>query len=398
MPRAAIGSALAALALALAGCSGSGGSSNAGLPVPAGTPPPPVLVAGATYQYAGTETVAITYASPSPTTPNSSAAYTYVANETVSNAPAGAPAPFDVNRATTYTTTQQPLAGTQLLSATNDNYESQTFSGSTETIALAGTKSTTVGIDLSAGLRLGNGPFNSTNTTTTTYATPQTIAIYPLQSGVQFPQPLARTVQSIVTDTNAGGTIGGGGTTTTTYNGDGSFTRTANNANGSTQQQTVTGNATATQIVNQTNGTIVQTAIGGASNGTIPVVVTTNGTAKTMNAADWYPNGVAPSPLAVTTRTVKGPVALPPSCAVTGTPPPVTEVDLAASNLDPLASNTTMTEAFYVYNGVNVCRTMTQTVVDIDITTGLPTSTTVTSLSEALGTNNQGITALRSSR
>jgi hypothetical protein len=388
--------------IGLCGC--GGGSSSAAPPiaiVATGTPPAPVLIAGATYQYAGTESVAITYANPTATDVNSNASYTYTASQSVGTSASGAPAPFDVNRITTYTVTQPPASGELLLSATGDTYENQTFAGATETISTGGSKTVTNGTDLNAALRLGSGPFAETSTSTTTYPTAVTDAIYPLQSGASYTELLARTETTVTTDANGGGTYGGGGTTVTTFNNDGSYTRTVTSGNNtSAQQQTVSSNGTAQLSVTPTGGTATQTVVGvpAAVGGVtmIPVTVT-NATGTTNDsAADWYAGGNQPAmPLAITVRTVPGPVALPASCGYPGTAPAVVEVALTTTNLNPLGSYATSSELLYNANGINVCHTQTSTTANYAVTTGALTSTTTTVIAEGLVASNQTITGFK---
>jgi hypothetical protein len=391
-----------ALALFLAGaglssCGGGGSSGSPASPVVAGTPPPPVLVAGATYQFAGTEMVATTYASPSATNVNSNATYTYTANQTVNAVTAVcSPAQFDVSSVTKYASTQAPSTGELLQSATADTCENQTFSGATETLSSPASKSTTTGVDVSAGLRLGSGPYNESNTSSTTYVTSEMFAVYPLQTNAAITESLARTVVSVTVDANAAGTAGGGGTTTTIYNNDGSFTRTVSNAtNGSQQQQTVNANGSAQQTVTPTTGAPTQTVIGLPSTGTqIPVTLTTSGVATNDIALDWYPGGVAPSPLALTKRTVVGPVALPASCGFVGTPPPVIETVVTSTNLDTFGSYATSNDQLYNANGINICSIDAATTSNYTVTTGVLSSTTVTTQTQVLVASNQTITGV----
>ena len=340
------------------------------------------------------------YASPSATNVNSNGSYTYTASQTVNAAAAGAPAPFDVNRVTTYTVTQAPASGELLQSAIGDTYQNQTFSGATETISTPGSKTSTVGVDLDAGLRLGNGPYNETNTTTTSYTTPQIDGIYPLITGNTLTEPLARSVTSVTTDANAGGTYGGGGTTTTSFNNDGSFTRNVQNANGTMQSQTVNANGTAQLTTTPISGTTTQTSfglpVGTSGSATIPVTVTSNGNTTNDTAVDWYPGGGQPPiPLALTTRVVAGPVALPSACGFVGTPPPVIEVNLTTTSLSPFGTYATSNEQLYNANGTNICHTQTATTMNYNGTTGALTSTTTTTIAEVLLSSNQTITGIK---
>jgi hypothetical protein len=380
---------------------GGGGSGSSAMPVASGTPPAPILVTGATYQYAGTESVTIVYANPTATNVNSTGTYAYTASQSINASAAGLPAPFDVNRVTTYTVTQSPASGELLTSQTADTYENQTFAGATETLTNAGSKTVTVGVDLNAGLRLGSGPFNETSTATTTYSVAATIGVFPLQTGASFTEPLARSETTVTVDANGAGTYGGGGTTTTAYNNDGSFTRNFSAGNSSSvQQQTVSSNGTATLIVTPAGGATTSTGVGTPSgaNGTmtIPVTVTTGSVVTNDAAIDWYPGANQPqAPLAVTLRTVPGPVALPASCAFSGTPPPIIEMIVTTTNLDPLGSNATSTEQVYEANGISVCHTQTSTTTNYTVTTGAVSSTTTTTIAESLVSTNQTITGVK---
>ena len=388
-------------AIGLSSCGGGGGTSNTPAPTPTGSPPAAVLVVGATYQYTGTESLAIVYANPSATAVNSNAAYTYVANQTINAGASGAPAPFDVHRATTYTVTTAPSSGELLLATTADTYESQTFSGATETIATAGTTTVTTGTDLNAALRLGGGPFNESLTSTTAFNTAATDAVYPLITGAAFTEPLARTVNTVTTDATAGGTSGGGGTTAITYNNDGSYTRTFSAADGSSQQQSSVVSAGTGQlaVTTATNSTTTVIGLPSGSGGplTIPVTVTNNAGVTNDFATDWYPGGGQPTqPLALTTHTVVGPASLPTACAYTGTVTALIETTVTTSNLDPVGgTSTASTEQLYNANGTNICRTQTTTTTSYIVTTGALNATTTTTITEVLAASNQTILGLK---
>jgi hypothetical protein len=197
-----------------------------------------------------------------------------------------------------------------------------------------------------------------------------------LQTGASIAEPLNRSVTAVVVDANGGGTYGGGGTTTTSFNNDGSFTRSFQAGNGSSvQQQVVSSNGTATLVVTPNGGTATQTAVGmptgTTGSATIPVTVTTSTGVTNDSAIDWYPGAnQSQTPLAGTLRMVPGPVTLPASCVFSGTPPPIIEMIVTTTNLDPLGSNATSTEAVYEANGISVCHTQTSTTSNYTITTG----------------------------
>jgi hypothetical protein len=302
---------------------------------------------------------------------------------------------------TTYTVATAPVSGELLLAATSDTYESQTFSGATETIATAGSTTVTTGTDLNAALRLGGGPFNERSTSTTTYATAETDAVYPLITGATFAAALARTVNTVTTDATAGGVYGGGGTTAITYNNDGSYTRTFSAGNGSSsQQETLYSNGTGQLVVTtptNTTTTDVGTPAGSGGPMSIPVTVTNNAGVTNDSAVDWYPGAAAPAvPLALTTHTVAGPIALPSTCAYPGTVPPVIETTVTTGNLDPMGgSSTASTEQLYNASGTNICHTQTSTTSNYNITTGALVSTSTTTVTEVLVASNQSILGLK---
>jgi hypothetical protein len=395
--------ALSSAFLGVLVCACGGGSGSLTSPsVPTGPPPAPILVNGATYQYSGSVTTTLAYTSPTPTQLNSSGAATYTDLVTVQPSAGGAPAPFDVQHVYQFTATQTPVYGVEPEQQTTDDYENQTFTGGSESLFLAGTKTATTGIDLSAGVRLGGGPFTDTATTTTTYTTPQTLGVYPLQTGAVLAEPLARTATGTTVDTNAGGTIGGGGPSTTTYQNDGSFTRTSTAAaNGSVTNQTESGNGTGQSTQTFVTGNTTQDAIAVAQSAggifTIPVTVTTTaGGASMTNATDWYPgNGLPPAPLATTTRTVKGPIALPAACGFSGTAPAVTEIDVALGSLDVFGSLTVTSTRVFDAAGITVCRLQTSTTGSYALTTGALTETETTTQTETLTSSNQTIAGVR---
>jgi hypothetical protein len=145
---------------------------------------------------------------------------------------------------------------------------------------------------------------------------------------------------------------------------------------------------------------VTQTAVGIPTSAggpmTIPVTVTTASGVANDVAADWYPGAALPaSPLALTVRTVSGPVALPASCAFSGTAPPVIETVVTTTNLDTLGSYATSTEQIYNANGTNLCHTQTSTTANYSVTTGALTSTTTTTVAEVLASSNQTITGVK---
>jgi len=389
-------SAICLSALAVASCS-MGGNLAGVVPLgPAASPSASptasaaaVLVAGKVAQYTGTDVTAFVYASPGPTQANYTAGYTFAQTTTVNAAATGAPAPFDVNVATTYTTTQTPTTGFQHISQIVDNYESQTASGASETVALVASKSVTVDTDLTAGAN-GGGPYTSTSTVTTTYASPRAVGVYPLVTGEVTTPTIARTATTSTTDVNAAGTRPN--TTfpvsvTQSYASDGSTTKTSVISNGEQNVFTESSNGSATEnvtgpiyLAQETIGVPVPAAgvytipytyaRQDVQSGPTPVPTITP---RASNAADWYPGGaLPPSPLVLATVTVKGPAtALPGGCSGAIAEPNVVEVDSVQSSLNVNGTYETQTQQTFDSNGTAVCVLRTTTTRSYDNSTGL---------------------------
>jgi hypothetical protein len=345
------------------------------------------LVAGSVYNYSGTYSETITYASPSPTQPNSDGTYTIAEVEKVVGAGSTAPAPFDVQRTLTYTVTKAPVSGIQLAKRTISTFEASTVTSTSQTITETQGTSTSAGINLNAGLQAGNGPYAYTDSTTTAYASPLTLQVFPLQTGATRTQPLARTATSTGESINAAKDVFASHNTTTDYNNDGSYTETGTIGTG--EQTSVVAASNGTAVTTNTGKTTFKQTIGlpALASGayTIPVARVNDGKTTTYSAADWYPgNALPPTPLASTTQTVKGPISVPASCGVTAPAPNPELVQTASTTLDVTGSLSNESAQTYFSNGTVVCRANTTTTMSFNVTTGVMNSTTVGTFSEGL--------------
>jgi hypothetical protein len=339
----------------------------------------------------GTESLVRTYASPTASTPDFTANYTIAETTTVNLAPAGSPGAFDLNTVANYTIVQPPLVGEATSTVTTDTYENQIASGSSLVIQNAGSKTVTVGDDVSANAN-GGGPYTETENTLSLYQTPQTVGTYPLVTGTNYSQPVARKVTSVTSIANAGGAPPPAPTFTTnatqSYNSDGSYTFASNLSNGDSQQTTESSNGTA--LLNETGPvqTLQETISAPSSAGAgevIPVTIVrqtamqSSPTTKTYSAVDWYPGGAQPAvPFDLVEVTVKGPAAsLPGACAGAGSFPNVVEVDQTETTLNLFGSLTSTQQQRFDSNGLAVCRLTTTTTTGYSIETGLQTSATV---------------------
>jgi hypothetical protein len=339
----------------------------------------------------GAETLVRTYASPGPTTPNFTAAYSIAETTSVNAAPQGAPAAFDLNTVANYTVTRAPLVGEATATVTTDTYQNQIVSGSSLVVQTAGSKSVTIGDDVTADAN-GGGPYAETENSSTLYATPQTVGTYPLVAGTSYTQPIARKVSSTTNIANGGGAQPPSTTYTTsanqTYNADGSYAFTLTLSNGDSQQTSQSSNGTAalneTGPVQTLQETISQPANLGSGN-VIPVTVVRqtaaqpSPTTKTYSAADWYPGGGLPTiPFDLLNVTVKGPASsLPSACAGAGSFPNIVEVDQTETTLNLFGSLVTTQQQRFDSYGLAVCRLTTATTTDYSIETGSQTSNTV---------------------
>ena len=387
-------STVTASAIAIAACSTNGNNNGVSPVIPTATPTvtptiAPVLAAGKVTKYSGTDVTSFVYANPGPHQANYTAGYSFAQVGTVSAAPAGAPAPFDLNVATTYTTTQVPTTGNQHISQTIDNYESQTLSGASYTVALVGSKAVTVDTDLAA-VAGGGGPYTATSTITTTYVTPRLVGVYPLVAGNVTTANLARNVATSTTDVSAGGTQPTGAfplSVAQSFANDGSTTRTQQLSDGEQDVFTETPSGTASE--NETGPLyLLQTTIGlpvlAAAGYTIPNTwarqdVQSGPTApptfkpRSQNAADWYPGAaLPPQPLALDTLTVKGPATtLPAGCSGAVLEPNIVEVDAAQTSLNVNGTYEKQTQQQFDSNGTLVCVLRTTTTSSYNNNTGV---------------------------
>jgi len=385
--------------LVLSACGGNGGSSPS--PRPSVTVSP-VLVPGTVAQYSGTDIITHVFPNPTGTQANYTAGYTFKLTRTVENATAGAPAALDVNAVAAYTTTQDPGTGVTKVSTTTDTFENQAaVSGGTSISELA-SKSVATGIDESAGA-LGGGPFTKVVTTTTAYASPLSIAVYPLVAGASVSEPVGRTVTTAATDAN-GGTPDTATTfdtsSTDTINSDGSYTFSQQLSNG--ESQTTVESSDGSGTINATGPlyTLSDTIGVPANPGTgftIPITtykqyVTTGATpaptATTLafSAADWYPGNAAPiAPFETDTVTVKGAATtLPSACAGAIAEPNVFEIDTSEATLNIDASYETESQQSFTSNGTPVCVLRTITTSAYALTTGVLSQTTTETYAQIL--------------
>jgi hypothetical protein len=361
-----------------------------------------VLIPGTVGQYNGTDTLVHVFPHPTGTQANYTAAYTFKLTRNVEAAAAGAPAAIDVNAVTTYTTTQDPGSGVTESSLAADTFLNQVGVSAGTAIQEVGSSSTTTGIDESAGAS-GGGPFTKIATSSTSYTTPQTSAVYPLVAGTTISEPIGRTVTSSATDAN--GAVSDTATTFDTssqdsVNSDGSYTLVQQISNG--ESQTIVENSNGSGTINASGPLYtLSDSIGVPTNPgtgyTIPVTtykqyVTTGATpaptATTLAyaAADWYPGSAMPvPPFQTETVTVKGLTStLPAGCAGAITEPNVYEVDLNESTLNIDASYATEYQQTFNSNGNSVCVLRTTTTNDYALTTGIVTQTTTETFTQVL--------------
>jgi hypothetical protein len=378
------------VAVAAAGCGGS----SSPTPTPHNTATPPtILVAGSQRTLTGTDTTTHVYVNPSPGQANYTSASTFTATTTINTAAAGAPAAWDINSTVNYTITTPATTGTQTLSTDTDAYENQTMSGSSTTISEAGSKQTTTANDVSAAAG-GGGPYTLTTNDTTSYVSPFTNDVYPLQAGASITEPLARSVTESQTDLNAGGGSPAAPysyitSQAETYNNDGSFAINPRNfSNGDIRALTENSNGTASESDSTTSfaESIGDPALVAALY-LIPVTVTTTaGVTTNYEASDWYPgSALPPSPLETETVTVKGQTTtLPSACAGALAEPNVFEVDTNITTLNVFGSYETELQQAFNSNGINDCLLRTTTTMNYSVTTGALTETTTDTFAEVL--------------
>ena len=237
----------ASITLLLSACGGGSGSdSGSGQTV---VTPPPILQVGMQRQYVGTTTQSVAYVNPTGTQKNYTLAYTSTRLLNVLQAPADAPAPFDVHSVYTYTLTQDPGVGSVPISETVDAYQNLVVSGSGQAASTVAETTTTVQNDETSNA-LGGGPYTSISTSNFTYPTPQTGLFYPLQTGATLSVPQAYVNNFTFSDLNAGGMTPPNGqnvgyTGMEIQNSDGSFTTRRTRANGVALGTTVNSNGSA---------------------------------------------------------------------------------------------------------------------------------------------------------
>jgi len=372
-------------------------------PVPTATPAasptasgsaPTILVAGAKHTFTGSETTSVVYAAPSPGQANFTATSTFTDTTTFSLAPSGSPATYDVNEKLAYTVTQPAKAGLQTLSLDTDVYENQTMSGNSTTVSETAYKDVITANDVDAG-NAGGGPYTLTTNDTSSYTTPFTVGVYPLQTGSSVTEPLARTFAATFTDEAASGATPPPSyeyetSENSTYNNDGSFSITPRKySNGAIRDIEESSNGSAHQA-NTTSSLAETIGVPVSSSGSfeIPVSETnSSGTnTATFKAADWYPGAaLPPSPLESEIFTVKGPAAsLPAGCIGAISEPNLVEIDEAHTDINVFGTYETESEQLFDSNGITVCVLRTTTTKDYAPTTGTLTQTTTENFAEAL--------------
>jgi hypothetical protein len=391
-------SSITVAALALDACGGGGGGSA----VSVSPTTPKILIAGKVSKFTGSDTIVHTFANPAPGQANYTEAYTFAQTTTVNLAAAGAPAPYDVNVTATYTASQAPAAGTQKESTTTDSFETQAGNGANLQVLLVAQNTSATGIDISGGLT-GGGPYTLTTSTSTKFATPQTLGIYPLVTGATYAEPLARTVATTETDANPGGAgpaLAYESSASQTFASGGGFTRTAQFTNAETSTLTESANGSAQLQETGPLFTLSETIgvpVAGATGYTIPVTFTRqpatlgatpapSATPVASSAVDWYPGGALPAqPLSSETITVKGAATtLPAGCSGALAQPNTVEVDEKLTTLNVDGSAQTLTQQRFDSNGTNVCVLRTTTTNTYAVTTGLPLETSTETYTQIL--------------
>ena len=383
------------VAMLVSACGGGGGDGSISLA--------PILQVGMQRQYTGTATRAVVYTTPSATTPNNTLTYTFVENQSVLQAPATAPANFDVHIDYTYTVTQDPGIGTVPISESVDNYENLLVSGSTQSTTTLAQNVVQMLNDETSNL-LGTGTYTQTDTTASTYPTPRSSFSYPLQTGATMTVPQSSTQTITFTDLNAAGAAPSNGsnigyTITRNENDDGSYSfQTAYVSGASTaiaENSDGSGTDTYTSATSVTTATTVSVPATASGVTTIPIARTVTSPTHTTNttyaAADWYPNGGVPnSPLTLQSESVVGPTTtLPPECNGALLRPNIFEIDTTTTTQNTISPSysVTNTRAFNA-DGVTICSLSTQTTSSYTLLTGALVSTTTTTTATVLSAIN----------
>ena len=397
--------AIACVTLLLSACGGGDLSVGVDVPIgPSGSGTPnvaPLLQAGMQRQFAGSVVRVVTYAMPDATHINNTLAYTFNQTQNVLQAPASAPANFDLNSTYTYTITQDPGTGSVPIAQTVDDYRDLYLDKYGQYTVDVAQTSSAIASDETANA-LGGGPYQQTTQTSTNYTTPRAGLYFPLQSGdsITLPQSYTQTVS--FTNTNSANVappnnVNQAYTRSRTEYDDGAFFYQQNNANGSsvavTQHSDGTGSITS---ANATNSTTHSVGLPSLLNGgyTIPItsaVTSSTSTITNYAALDWYPSGALPNePLVSETQTVVGPVSsLPAQCSGALVLPNVMQINTVTTSLNTVQSSysTTNTQSFNS-NGITLCSLSTQTTNSYSLETGLLFSTTVTTTNLVLTASN----------
>ena len=388
-----------AVLVSACGGGGGGGDQNNG-----GSNPQvnAILQVGMQRQYTGMTTRQVVYVAPTAAAPDNTLTYTFTQIQSVTQAPAGVPASFDLHNVYSYVITQDPGVGTVPLSQTVDNYENLSISESTQTASIIGQTITTTTSDETANA-LGTGTYIQTTVTTASYPTPRDSLPYPLQTGATQTVPQSLNQTTTFSDLNGNGAAPSNGssvgyTLTRTANDDGSYAYQTDYVNGNSFTRTQNSDGSGSQLfTGPTSSTATMLGLPAQVNGatTLPVSVTVTGsTTATTNyaAADWYPNGGVPStPLVSTRRIVVGPVAsLPAGCTGALLRPDIVEVDTTTTDLNPLGPTyaVTNTRSFNSGDAVGVCQLSSEIQTDYDLKTGALVSTTTTTTTTLLNAIN----------
>ena len=383
--------------LVISACGGGGGgSSSTGQTTP-------ILQAGMQRLYSGSATRTVVYATPTSSSPNNTLTYSFTEVQNVLQAPASAPASFDINSVYAYKVTLDPGTGTVPVSQVVDDYRNLVVTGSSQATSDVAQNSTVLNSDESANA-LGGGPFVQTTVTASTYTTPRPGLSYPLQTAAVLTVPQSAVQQISFGDLNLSGAAPSDGsnvayTNARTQANDGSFSFRRVYVNGNVDSYTENSNGSASYTAVTASGSTTTTVgVPVMANGvyTIPVnrtVLSSSPSTKNYSAADWYAGAALPAtPLIQQTETVVGPVSsLPTQCNGALAQPNMYEIDTTTNNLNTTNGtySVTTTRAFSSSSkGVTVC-TLTNEVSSVyAVLTGALTSTTTTQTTSLLAALN----------
>ena len=353
-------------------------------------------------QYSGSATRTVVYVTPTSTNPNNTLTYSYTELQNVLQAPASAPANFDIHSVYAYQVTMDPGTGAVPVSLVVDDYRNLIVTGTNQMTSDVAQNSTVINSDESANA-LGGGPFVQTTITTSTYTTPRPGLSFPLQTGAVLTVPQSEVQQIAFTDLNLSGVEPSDGnngayTDSRTQGNDGSFTFSRVYVGPFAEKYTENsdGSATFSRWGTLTNQTATMTTIGVpvSKNGVYTIPVNVSEYSKTPSegnylATDWYAGGALPtSPLIQEAQTVIGPVSsLPTQCNGALAQPNMFEIDATTKNLNTTNgtySVTTRRTFTSSSKGVTVCTLTTEVSNVYAILTGALSSTTTTQTTSVL--------------